>query len=155
MTYITRYNDPFEVLFRNFFNTESHFDRVSNSSFSHPVDIYDSKDGLVIEVAAIGVDEEDININVEDGNILRVSYKKQKSEEQSTDEKEDCFIHKGIKRSSFDLGWKIGTTYNLEEVSANLDKGLLTINIPFAEKLAPKQIPIISAAKKLIKDKNK
>ena len=52
------------------------------------------------------------------------------------------YIWRGIGRRSFDLAWKISSDLDLHKASATMDKGLLTIDIPFAESRAPKQLTI-------------
>ena len=139
-----RRNDPFEVLFRNFFDNDSFFNSVTQCKFEYPVDIYENENGLQIEIAAVGLDRKEIDINVEEGNILRVSYKKLSEDEESTaqNDKDASCIHRGIARRSFNLGWKIGKSFNIDELTATLDKGLLVISIPSAPKVEPKKIEI-------------
>ena len=52
----------------------------------------------------------------------------------------------GIKKSSFNLTWKIATKFDLSKLEASLDKGLLHISIPVAEGKAVKQIKINTPA---------
>ena len=51
-------------------------------------------------------------------------------------------IYKGIKRSGFDLSWKISTKFDLPQLSASLDKVLLILTIPVAEGKAVRKIEI-------------
>lgn len=130
--------NPFEVLFRDFFDTDSFFNEVSNCKVSYPVDIYENDKGLNVEVAVIGLDKEDVNISVE-SDILRVSYKKDNSNDDSI-----TYIRHGIARRSFDLGWKIGSQFDLTKLEAVMNKGLLKIQIPLSDKAAPVKVDIKS-----------
>ena len=47
-----------------------------------------------------------------------------------------------LARRSFDLAWKISSDLDLHQASATMDKGLLTVEVPFAESRAPKQLKI-------------
>jgi len=38
--------DPFDVLFKNFFNNDSFFSPAVETKISHPVDIFETLDGL-------------------------------------------------------------------------------------------------------------
>ena len=126
--------DPFDLLWRDLFDTQSHFSAITQK-ISHPVDIFETKDGIRFEVAAVGIHEEDISILVE-GDQLRITYERPTNTDQETP------IYRGIKRSSFNLTWKISTNFDLGKLEASLDKGLLTIVIPVAEGKAVKQIQI-------------
>jgi HSP20 family molecular chaperone IbpA len=126
--------DPFDLLWRDLFDTQSHFSAITQK-VTHPVDIYETKDGIRFEVAAVGIHEDDIDVLV-DGDELRITYEKPDYAPQFTT------IYKGIKKSSFNLTWKIATKFDLSKLEASLDKGLLHISIPVAEGKAIKQIKI-------------
>lgn len=125
--------DPFDLLWRDLFETNSRFSAITQK-VSHPVDIFETEDGIRFEVAAVGLDKEDISIIVE-GDQLRITYEKPNRPEESP-------IYRGIKRSSFNLTWKISTKFDLSKLDASLDKGLLVLTVPTAEGKAVKQIVI-------------
>jgi len=125
--------DPFDLLWRDLFDTQSHFSAITQK-VTHPVDIFETEDGIRFEVAAVGLDKEDINIIV-DGDQLRITYEKPNTPEEAP-------IYRGIKRSSFNTTWKISTKFDLSKLEASLDKGLLILSIPVAEGKAVKQIQI-------------
>ena len=125
--------DPFDLLWRDLFDTQSHFAAITQK-VTHPVDIFETEDGIRFEVAAVGLDKEDINIIV-DGDQLRITYEKPNTPEEAP-------IYRGIKRSSFNTTWKISTKFDLSKLEASLDKGLLILSIPVAEGKAVKQIQI-------------
>jgi HSP20 family molecular chaperone IbpA len=133
--------DPFDLLWRDLFDTQSHFSAITQK-VSHPVDIFETKDGIRFEVATVGLDQDDISIIVE-GDQLRITYEKPNKPEETP-------IYKGIKRSSFNLTWKVSTKFDLNKLSASLDKGLLVLTIPIAEGKAIKQIEI-KTPKQLLK----
>ena len=60
----------------------------------------------------VGLDKKDIDITTE-GNTLKVSYNKPSIEYNPSDEEAGEYIHKGITRKSFNMGWKISAKYNL------------------------------------------
>jgi HSP20 family molecular chaperone IbpA len=126
--------DPFDLLWRDLFDAQSHFSAITQK-VTHPVDIYETKDGIRFEVAAVGIHEDDISVLV-DGDELRITYDRPDYAVQDTP------IYKGIKKSSFNLTWKISTKFDLSKLEASLDKGLLHIAIPVAEGKAVKQIKI-------------
>jgi HSP20 family molecular chaperone IbpA len=135
--------DPFDIVWKNLMNSNSNFNTFSEK-INYPVDIYETETGLRFELAVVGIDDSDLNINVED-NILRISHNGRKDDHKYN------YLQKGIARRSFDLAWKVATKFDLSKLEASLDKGLLIIDIPYAEEKAPKKIEIKINSKSLLK----
>ena len=64
---------PFDILVRNFFDTEAPFNPLTSVKLKHPVDVYEDKNGLHLEVACTGLTKKDVGLNIE-GDVLRISY---------------------------------------------------------------------------------
>ena len=126
--------DPFDIVWKNFFDGHSNYNTLQQK-INYPVDIYETDNGLCFELAAVGLDKIDIDIQVE-GDTLRVSH------ENRNDNEIVNYIARGIARRSFDLAWKVASKYDLSQLEAKLSKGLLTIDVPYAESKAPKKISI-------------
>ena len=133
--------DPFDLVWRDLFEANSRFSAITQK-VTHPLDIYETPEGIRFEVAVVGLDSKDIEIHI-DGDQLRIKYEKPQLEY------EDSIIYKGIKKSSFDLTWKISTKFDLSQLKAALDKGLLTLDIPIAEGKAIRKIEITTPTKQL------
>lgn len=142
--------EPFDILFKNFFDNNSFFTPALDVKPNYPVNIYEADDGLKFEIAVVGIDEENINIEIKDGNVLNVSY--QKPEE--AEENDNNYICRTIANRSFSLGWRVSSKYDLDKIEANVDKGLLTLYVPEAPDRKPKKIEI-SNLKKLNKTNKK
>ena len=127
--------NPFDILVRNFFQEAGAYRPLAESKLPHPLDIYERDNGLGIDIACTGISKEDIEILIE-GNIIRVNYDKPKKEDQGE------YIHKGIAKRSFNLGWKIDSKFNLSKATAEFKNGLLQIIIPFAKGSEPKTLKI-------------
>lgn len=135
-----RHISPFDLLFKDFFRSELNFQPAIEAKIPHPVDIYENKDGLHFEIACTGLTKDDIEINIE-GDIIKVSYNK--SEDDKCCDVNDCtFLHKGIARRSFNLGYKVASKFNLLEAEAEMKNGLLKISVPYAEEAKPKALKI-------------
>ena len=132
---------PTDLLFRNFFDTNSMFQSFVETKPNYPVDIYTLGNELCFDIACVGLDKEDINIQTE-GNTLKISYKKPSVDSNPSDEEALDYIHKGITRKSFDMGWKISAKYDLSVINASMKNGLLTIAIPVAKESLPKVVTI-------------
>jgi len=126
---------PTDLLFKNFFETDSNFQSHVDNKPNYPCDLFTTDEGLGIEIAAVGLDKKDIKIETAE-NQIKISY------ERTDDEQSVDYIHRGIARRSFNLGWKISPKFNLNRVDAKMDKGLLTIFIPIADEAKPKAITI-------------
>ena len=138
--FFERHISPFDLLFRDFFKSELDFQPAAEAKISHPVDIFENKNGLHFEIACTGLTKNDIEINIE-GDILKISYNKPKDE--ACCEVDDCkYIHRGIAKRSFNLGYKVASKFNLSESSAEMKDGLLRISVPFAEESKPKALKI-------------
>ena len=125
--------DPFDLLWKDLFESAPHYSAITQK-ISHPVDIFETETGIRFEVAAVGLDSQDISIIVE-GDQLRITYEKPNKAEEAP-------IYRGIKRSSFNLTWKISTKFDLNKLEASLEKGLLVISVPKSESNIVKQIKI-------------
>ena len=128
---------PTDLLFRNFFETDSLFKSFAETKPNYPVDIYSTEDGLNFDIAVVGLDKSDIKIET-DNNMLKVLH--EKDAEIDSDNKN--YIHKGIARRAFNLGWKVSPKYNLKKIEAKLDNGLLSILVPIEPDAKPTEIKI-------------
>ena len=125
--------DPFDLLWRNLQDTQSHFTALTQK-IAHPVDIFETEQGVLFEVAAVGLTQDDIEILV-DSDQLRIKH-------DAIPFNQEAAIYRGIKRSAFDLTFKISPKFDLSQLTATLDKGLLSITIPIAEGKAIRKIGI-------------
>ena len=133
-----RFASPLDVLVKNFFDKEAIFDKPSRTSVTHPIDVFEDEEGLTFEIACVGLDKKDVKISIE-SDILKVSYDKG-SQQKSTHEKR--FYHTGVRKSSFNLGWKVARRFNLAKAVAEMKNGLLCIQIPLANEAKPKTLTI-------------
>ena len=127
--------DPFDIVWKNFLNSNSTFNTFQYEKINYPVDIYEIETGLRFELAVVGLDKSDIDILVE-SDVLSITH------DRKTEELDRAYITKGIAKRSFDLAWKIASKFNLAKLDAKMDKGLLIIDIPYAEEKAPKRVTI-------------
>ena len=129
---------PLDVLVKNFFDKEAIFDKPTRTSVTHPIDVFEDENGLTFEIVCVGLDKKDVKISIE-SDILKVSYDKG-SQQKSTPEKR--YYHTGVRKSSFNLGWKVARRFNLAKANAEMVNGLLCIQIPLANEAKPKTLTI-------------
>ena len=126
---------PFDILIKDFFNSDTEFRPAHQTKINHPVDIYEANDGLNIDIACVGLTKKDIEITVE-GDILKVEYNKDKSKNDET------YVHRNIAKRSFNLGWRISRRFDLNKLNAKLENGLLHLFAPLTEDNKPKTVTI-------------
>ena len=126
---------PFDILIKDFFNSDTEFRPADQTKINHPVDIYEASDGLNIDIACVGLTKKDIEITVE-GDILKVEYNKDKSKNDET------YVHRNIAKRSFNLGWRISRRFDLNKLNAKLENGLLHLFAPLTEDNKPKTVTI-------------
>jgi len=138
--FLERNLSPFDLLFKDFFKSELNFQPAIEAKISHPVDIFEDEDGLYFEIACTGLTKEDIDINIE-GDILRIAYHRAADVADAMSQVRN-YIHKGIAKRSFNLGYKIASKFDLSNAEAEMEHGLLKIIVPFAEESKPKALKI-------------
>jgi len=136
MTQLTPFGtSPFDILFRDFFKSEEEFAPFNQIRVNHPVDIYEAKDGLNIDIACVGLTKKDIDLTIE-GDILRVEYKKDPGSNDNE------YIQRNIAKRAFNFGWRISRRFDLSNLEAKLQNGLLHLYAPLTEDNKPKTITI-------------
>jgi HSP20 family molecular chaperone IbpA len=127
MTQLTHFGtSPFDILFRNFFETDGDYAPFNQIKVNHPVDIYEGKEGLNIDIACVGLSKKDIDLTIE-GDILRVEYKK------DSGSNENEYIQRNIAKRAFNFGWRISRRFDLGQLQAKLQNGLLHLYAPLTE----------------------
>jgi len=139
MNYLRRINNTpslfDDVFFKDFFGDNFFNSLPSLKKIDYPVDIYETTNGLEIDIAAIGLDRPDIKIDIKD-DVLSVSHIKE------TKTNDDNYAYRGITQKSFNLAWRINEKFDLSKTNATLEKGLLKISIPIAPEKKSKQIEV-------------
>ena len=78
-----------------------------------------------------------------EGDILKITYNKGEDERKSDNtpgREQRRYYHNGIKRSSFDFGWKVARRFELAKANAEMNNGLLLVEIPYANESKPKSL---------------
>ena len=112
-------------------------DLSSSSKFDPKVDVYETKDNLVFEVEAQGVDKKNINITVKDGILTISGEKKDERKQEGRD-------YRLIERSygQFKRSFYLPDYVEVEKIKAEHKDGILTITIPRKEEAKPEEINV-------------
>ena len=126
---------PFDILFKDFFKSDADYQFADATKINHPVDIYEANEGLNIDIACVGLTKKDIDLTIE-GDILRIEYKKDDTSNSNE------YIQRNIAKRAFNFGWRISRRFDLTQLEAKLENGLLALHVPLAEESKPKTITI-------------
>ena len=135
--FLERSSHPFDLLFRNLFETGTQFTPANEAKQQYPINIFEDDLGLTFELACTGIPKEAIEVLLE-GDMISFNYDKLKTPESQNRK----YIHRGIAKRSFNLGYKVGTKFDLKRATANFNDGLLIVTIPFAKEAMPKVLKI-------------
>jgi HSP20 family protein len=104
---------------------------------SLPLDVTRTSDALVVEAALPGIKPDDVEITVEDGTLsIRGEYR----EERGKGEGENLVSE--IRRGSVSRALTLPTGLEPDKATATFEHGVLTLRIPKAESVKPRQIRI-------------
>ena len=134
--FLERLYNPYDLLFRNLFETGTHFIPATEAKQQYPINIFEDDSGLTFELACTGIPKDAIEVKLE-GDSITFTYDKAK-----TPDPERKYIHRGIAKRSFNLAYKLGTKFNPTKATANFNDGLLVVTVPFAKSQTPKVLKI-------------
>ncbi len=104
------------------------------------VDVYETKDEVVVKAAVPGVKPEDVGVSIT-GNMLTI-----RGESKDENEiKEENFIRKERRYGSFSRSVTLPSGLKTDKADALFENGVLTLTIPKGEEIKPKVIKVKSA----------
>jgi HSP20 family molecular chaperone IbpA len=108
--------------------------RESDLYMTPAVDIYETDNGLTVVADVPGVTKKDIDINIED-KILTIqgSVSRQKRSDMISEE---------FSLISYFRQFRLSDEVDQSKIKASLDQGVLTVDLPKAEKAKPKRIEV-------------
>ncbi len=142
--------DPFQGMTQ----IQNRFDRAWGSvladreeSWLPAVDVYDTKDAVVLKAELSGMDPDDIQIEVED-NVLTIKG------ERKFEEKIDEGRYYSVERrfGSFERSLALPQGVRSDDIQADYEDGVLAVRVPKAEEEKPRKIEV-KAAKKTVEAK--
>ena len=157
MTVLTRWEpfrefatlqDRMNRLFRESFNDAGRDESLTTSTFAPAVDVYEDEHKVTLKIEVPGIDEKDINVNVENNTLTVHGERKIEKEE-----KEENYRRVERQYGSFTRTFTLPQTVDTENVSATYDKGVLKITLPKKAEAKPKQIKVNIASEKQSSEK--
>lgn len=129
--------DDMNRLVNSFFSKEPRETSLFQGSWSPNVDISEDENNFYLKADLPGMDREDVKVRFEDG-LLTIT-----GEKKSEVEKKDVDYHR-VERAygKFERSFRVPTQIVTEKIDAKFDKGVLTITMPKAEEVKPKEIEV-------------
>ena len=106
-------------------------------AWSPAVDVYDSKDSILVKADLPGLNKDEIDINVEDDTLTIRGEKKQEERRQ-----EKGYVREERSYGSFYRALTLPSSVETQKVSAHYKNGVLEITLPKKEEAKPKQIKV-------------
>lgn len=116
------------------------FDRMRErqSAFRDlPLDVNENDDGYVVKASIAGINPEDVEITIED-NVLTI--KGEYAEESETEE--ENYLMQERFSGRFGRSIRFPVDVNVEDVEANYEHGVLTLDVPKVEEVKPKRVEV-------------
>jgi HSP20 family protein len=110
----------FNALFNDYFGQPAQ----RTTSLQPAVNVIETEQGYRLEVAAPGLRKEDLNIKVEQKHLVITAKKAEQQEENTPVYRRQEFSFTGFERS-----FRLSDTIDAEQVTANLEHGILTIEL--------------------------
>lgn len=104
---------------------------------SPAVNVKESDEAFTMEIAAPGLKKEfcSVNINNEGNLVVKIESKAKSEDESNADgEKKHHYLRREFSYASYEQAYTLPDEVNKEAISAKVEDGILTINLP---KLAP------------------
>ncbi|MER3418383.1 MAG: hypothetical protein C4343_04630 [Chloroflexota bacterium] len=108
-----------------------------------PLDVRTTPDALVVEAQLPGVRPEDVEITVEAGTLTISGEFKTEAREDEGD-----YLVQEIRRGAFSRSITLPDGLEPDRATATFENGILTLRIPKAEQVKPRQIRISAAGQK-------
>ena len=104
---------------------------------SLPLDVTTTADELVVQASLPGIKPEDVEITVENGTLTITG---KTAEERSSEE--GSYLVQEIRRGTFSRSVTLPNGLEPDKASATFEHGMLSLRIPKAEQVKPRQIRI-------------
>jgi HSP20 family protein len=108
-------------------------------SGTFPVEVSETEDGLDVKAMLPGVKPEEVEITV--ANDVLTIKAAHKAESETKDEKRD-YYRREIRYGSYQRSMNLPVSVDADKAEASFENGQLTLHLPKAEALRPKQIKV-------------
>lgn len=130
---------PIRSVFDDFFTPTIWDDFLTTqpTMSSISADIWEEKENIFVKMALPGVSKEDIKITINEDNISITGTTNKKEEE----DQEKKYYFRSME-SSFEQSFNLPTKIKPDSVEAEFKDGVLTVKLPKADEVKPREIEI-------------
>jgi len=108
---------------------------VENHYLSPQVNIFETKDGFVLEAEMPGVNKDGLEITLEENNLTLVGRRQNESFGSEV-------IYRETKPAHFRRVFELDPVIDAGKIGAKMEQGILTLTLPKAEKVKPRKITV-------------
>jgi len=112
--------------------------RDNGGAFAPAVDVTEKDDAYHIRADLPGVKKKDLDITFQDG-VLTINAE---TTQEKKEEKEGRVIRQERRYGKFIRSMRLGDTVDPDKIKADYKDGVLTLDVPKAEKVKPKKIDV-------------
>mgnify|MGYP000050921503 FL=1 len=126
----------------NFFNDFFDTDMMPRMNATAPaVNVKESDKGYVMEIAAPGLKKEYCRVSIDkDGNLnLKIEDKFEHKEEDKAEDKKEHYLRREFNYSNYEQTYVLPDDVDKEKISAKVENGILTVDLPKMSKEAEKE----------------
>lgn len=98
------------------------------SALRPDVNVKETDDAYIMEVAAPGLDKSDFNIQVEEGNLTLSAERKDEAEESG-----EKYLRREFQYTSFSRSFHLPDNVKIEDIEAKYVDGVLHVSVPKAQ----------------------
>lgn len=113
-------------MFRDFFDNNW---MLKANATAPAINVIENDKDYKVEVAAPGMTKDDFKVTLDDANNLLIEMEK-KSEASAEDKKDRKFLRREFSYSKFEQGILLPDNVEKDRISAKVENGVLTIEIP-------------------------
>ena len=131
-------NNWMSNFFNDFFDTDM-MPRMNATASA--VNVKESDKGYVMEIAAPGLKKEYCRVSLDkDGNLnLKIEDKFEHKEEDKAEDKKEHYLRREFNYSNYEQTYVLPEDVDKEKISAKVENGILTIDLPKMSKEAEKE----------------
>ena len=129
--------DRMNRLFTGDFSREGADEDLATPSWTPPVDIYETKDDIVVNVEVPGISKDLISVEVKEDILV---IKGERPFEKDVDKEQFHRIERAY--GKFKRSFLLGTPVQVDRIRAGYRDGVLEITLPKVEAVKPRQIEI-------------
>jgi len=134
---IFRFRDEMDRLFEDFMEKSPARAEPGAQIWNPEIDVRETETEIVVEAEIPGIDQKDVNVSIKDNMLTLKGEKKIEKEE-----KEANYYRAERTYGSFMRSFTLPTLVVADKVAAKYRNGVLTITLPKAEEVKPKEIPV-------------